>query len=92
MKLSTNCARFAISAGLASLALSACGGSGLSASSTCRDFLNASPSDQQSIIDQLASQYDKPDYTTPLGMPEVPYFCTASPSVTLGYFFQHASG
>ncbi|HEX3898353.1 MAG TPA: hypothetical protein VHW74_04225 [Mycobacteriales bacterium] len=66
------------------------GGSGLSASSTCRDFLNASPSAQQSIIDKLAAQYDKPDYSTPLGAPEVPYACSANPDMTLGQFFQQA--
>ncbi len=75
---------------LAGLALSACGGSGLSASSTCQDFMNASQSDQQAIIDKLATQYNKPDYASPLGSPEVPYYCAANPSVTLGQFFQKA--
>jgi hypothetical protein len=72
------------------LALAGCGGSGLSASSTCQAFLSASPSDQQAIIDKLAGQYNKPVYTTPLGEPEVAYFCASNPTVTLGYFFEHA--
>jgi hypothetical protein len=54
--------------------------------------MNASPSDQQAIVDTLASQYHKPDYTTPLGSPEVPYYCTSNPSVTLTQFFENAQG
>jgi hypothetical protein len=81
-----------IAAGLSALSIAACGGSGLSASSTCSDFMNASSSDQQAIIDQLAGQYNKPDYTTPLGEPEVPYYCSSNPNVTLGQFFQNAQG
>ena len=65
-------------------------GSGLSASSSCKDIMAASASEQHEVIDQLSSHYDKPAYTTPLGEPEVPYYCTASPSVTLGQFFQKA--
>ena len=80
-----------LSIALAALTLTACGSS-LSASSTCQDFLNASPQDQQSAVDKLAAQYDEPDYATPLGEPEVPYYCSSNPSVTLGYFFSHAQG
>jgi hypothetical protein len=72
------------------LALSACGGSGLSASSTCKEFMDASVTEQHEVTDQLASQYNKPAYSTPLGEPEVPYYCSASPTVTLGDFFQKA--
>jgi hypothetical protein len=67
-----------------------CAGSGLSASSSCKDFMAASASERHEVIDQLSSHYDKPAYATPLGEPEVPYYCTASPSVTLGQFFQKA--
>ncbi len=78
-----------LSAGLMAVAITGCGSS-LSASSTCQDFLNASPQAQQTAVEKLAAQYDKPDYATPLGMPEVPYYCSANPSATLGYFFSHA--
>ncbi len=71
--------------------ISSCDSGGLSASSTCKDFLSASASDQQQIVSQLAGQYNKPDYATPLGGPEVPYYCAANPTVTLGQFFSHAS-
>jgi hypothetical protein len=72
--------------------LSACGGSSLSASSSCKDFMNASAVEQHEVVDQLASRYQKPDYSTPLGEPEVPYYCTANPSTTLGEFFTKAEG
>lgn len=75
---------------LVGLSFASCNGSSLSASSTCSQFMAASPQDQQTIVDQLAQQYDKPDYATPLGSPEVPYYCTSNPNVTLGEFFKHA--
>lgn len=66
-------------------------GSSLSASSSCSDFLKASPQDQQTVVSKLAGQYQKPDYATPLGEPEVPYYCASNPDVTLGQFFSRAS-
>ncbi len=72
------------------LALSSCGGSALSASSSCEAFMKASASEQHEVVDQLSSQYRKAAYATPLGEPEVPYYCSASPSTTLGQFFQKA--
>jgi hypothetical protein len=74
------------------LVLSACGGSSLSASSSCSDFMNASAVEQHELIDQLASRYQKPDYSTSLGEPEVPYYCSANPSTTLAEFFTKAEG
>jgi hypothetical protein len=65
-------------------------GSGLSASSSCKDFMTASASEQHEVVDQLSSHYDKPAYATPLGEPEVPFYCSSSPSITLGQFFQKA--
>ena len=77
-------------ASLTGLGFASCSGSSLSASSTCRQFISASPQAQQTIVDQLAQQYNKPDFATPLGSPEVPYYCTSNPNVTLGQFFQQA--
>jgi hypothetical protein len=74
------------------LTLSACGGSSLSASSSCRDFMNASAVEQHEVVDQLAGRYRKPDYSTPLGEPEVPYYCSANPTTTLADFFTKAEG
>lgn len=75
---------------ISTLALSSCGGSALSASSSCQDFMKSSVSEQHEVIDQLSSQYRKAAYATPLGEPEVPYYCSANPTVTLGQFFAKA--
>jgi hypothetical protein len=75
---------------ISTLVLSGCGGSTLSASSSCQDFMSASATEQHEVVDQLSSQYQKAAYATPLGEPEVPYYCSANPSVTLGQFFQKA--
>ena len=66
------------------------GDGGLSANTTCQEFLNSSPAAQQTIIENLAARYHKPDYVTPLGEPEVSYYCASNPSVTLGQFFANA--
>lgn len=84
------CVALAVISVILSLAMTACGSGSLSASSSCHDFMNASATEQHEIIDQLASQYNKPDFATPLGEPEVPYYCTDNPAVTLGQFFQKA--
>ena len=72
------------------LAVSGCGG-GLSASSTCKDFSEASFEEQTEVISSLSSKYDTPDYTTPLGEPEVGYYCASSPDTTLAAFFEQAA-
>ena len=63
----------AVSGVTSALALSACGGDSLSASSSCQDLMGATATGQHEVVDQLASQYRKPAYSTPLGEPEVPY-------------------
>jgi hypothetical protein len=67
------------------VAAAGCSHGGLTANSSCQDFLNASPSDQVQAIDSIASQEDAPDATTPLGMPNVSYMCAQAPSETLGW-------
>jgi hypothetical protein len=79
-----------VAAVIVAVNLGACSASGLSASSSCQDFMNASATEQHEVVDQLASQYNKPDYATPIGEPEVPYYCSANHSTTLGQFFQKA--
>jgi hypothetical protein len=73
--------------GCLTVALAGCS-SGLTAQSSCRDFLNASQSDQVQAIDKIAPQENAPDATTPLGMPNVSYLCTGSPDQTLGWAIQ----
>ena len=64
------------------------GGSGLSASSTCSDFASASPEDQGEAISKLASEFETPDLATPLGSPNVSYYCSSNPELTLENLFQ----
>ncbi len=69
------------------LALSACG-SGLTASSSCKDFMEASPEDQSSAISKLSSQFDTPEVATPLGSPNVAYTCSSNPDMSLEELFK----
>jgi hypothetical protein len=62
----------------------------LTAQSSCKDFLNASQSDQIQAIDKIAAQEDAPDATTPLGMPNISYLCTGSPNQTLGWAIEQS--
>lgn len=73
--------------GCLSIALTGCSAS-LTAKSSCKDFLNASQSDQIKAIDKIAPQEDAPDATTPLGMPNISYLCTGDPGQTLGWAIQ----
>lgn len=77
---------------LAVLITAGCGEEGLSESSTCKDFLAADPADQQSITQQLAGKFNKPNYATPLGLPAVPFYCASHPDTTLQEFFESAGG
>jgi hypothetical protein len=73
-----------------SVGLVGCGPVGLSGASTCSDFMKASSQDQQQIVSELAGKYQKPDYATPLGQPEIPYYCATHPKITLDQFFAAA--
>jgi hypothetical protein len=63
--------------------LSACGAS-LSANSTCRDFLQATPQDQDAAVSQVASDLRAGNALTPLGRPNIDYLCANDPTMTLG--------
>jgi hypothetical protein len=82
--------REVVCATLLATAVASCGDAGLSEGSTCKDFLAADVAEQQSITQQLAGKFDKPDYATPLGAPEVPYYCASHPDTTLQEFFESA--
>lgn len=72
------------------LALAGCS-SGLSASSSCEDFMAASPEDQASAISKLATEFDAPDLATPLGSPNVSYTCSSNPDTSLEEVFSRFS-
>jgi hypothetical protein len=74
---------FAVVFGAASLVLSACGNS-LDASTTCRDFLQAPPQDQDAAVSKVASDLHAGNALTPLGRPNIDYLCANSPTMTLG--------
>jgi hypothetical protein len=72
------------------LVLAGCGG--LSASSTCTDYLNAASTDQSAVLSSLAVQYHQPELATILGTEEVSYTCAEYPSWTLGHVAQDFGG
>ena len=75
---------FALCLTIAAPVLAACGGSGLSANSSCREFLNASPQDQDAAVSRLAGQLHAPEADTPLGRPNINAICSVEPNMTLG--------
>ena len=85
---------FRETAGLAAIAavsvgvLTGCSVSGLSASSSCKDFMAASPEEQQRAISKLSSQFDTPEVATPLGSPSIAYNCSSAPSMSLEQLFR----
>lgn len=91
MKRWSGIAALVIGIALMAIAVAGCGGGGLSASSSCKDFSEASPQEQTEVISSLSSKYNTPDYTSPLGEPEVGYYCASSPDTTLEEFFERAS-
>lgn len=76
---------YAVAAALVAvtLPLAACGG-GLSADSSCRDFLEASPADQDAAVRSIAVDEGAQNAVTPLGRPNIDYLCAGNPDTTLG--------
>jgi hypothetical protein len=70
-------------AGFCSILLAGCGNH-LTASSSCKDFNNASPQDQEAAVNKIAGQLQAGNAVTPLGRPNVSYLCANSPTMTLG--------
>lgn len=56
----------------------------MDAQTTCRDFMQAAPADQDAAVDQVASEAGAANAVTPLGRPNVDYLCTQDPEMTLG--------
>jgi hypothetical protein len=75
----------ATAASVLTLCLSGCMGQGLSADSSCKDYLHASQQDQMQAVDDLVAKlHADPALTTPLGFPEVAYQCSGDSDQTLG--------
>jgi hypothetical protein len=81
--------RLAIIAICGPMLLAGCGSQGLGASTSCRDFMNASPQAQDEAVSKVASQLDAPNAVTPLGRPNVDYLCASEPAWTLGEAVRH---
>lgn len=71
----------------ATLSLAGCGSS-LSKDSSCKDFLNASATDQDAAVKSIASDMHAANAVTPLGRPNIDYLCAGSPDKTLGEAIQ----
>lgn len=80
MTKATRSTSIVIALGSLGFALSACQGCGLTASSTCKDFLSESASDEQGIVASWPVSTTGPDYATPLGGQTCPI--TALPTRT----------
>ena len=81
-------ARLALLVTGSTLVFSGCGiGSGLSASSSCKNFMAASQEEQAQAISKLSSQFDTPEGATPLGSPSIAYTCTPNPDMSLEDLF-----
>jgi hypothetical protein len=72
---------------LASMLLTGCA-KHLSANSSCRDFLNASASEQDSAVNKIAADLHAGNAVTPLGRPNISYLCANAPDMTLGTAIQ----
>lgn len=62
----------------------AVGGSSIDANTSCKDFLHASPSDQDAAVSKVASDLHAANAVTPLGRPNINYICAGNPDTTLG--------
>lgn len=89
-QLLTDPRRPAVAAALISLTLLAggCGGASLDAASSCKEFMNASPEEQNSAVSRVASEYGAGNAVTPLGRPNINYLCAKFPEWTLGEVVQ----
>lgn len=67
----------------ASALLAGCG-NGLTAQSSCKDFMAAGIDEQNTAIAQIAVDEHSPDAVTPLGRPNIDYLCAQDGSMTLG--------
>jgi hypothetical protein len=57
---------------------------GLSASSSCQDFLDADAATEQQAMVDIATAKGYPGFGSPLALPEIRYECSDSPKATLG--------
>jgi hypothetical protein len=61
---------------------------GLTASSTCQQFLNTDEDDERQALADIGISYGFSEYSNPLALPEIQYECGGQPSTTLGSLIQ----
>jgi hypothetical protein len=68
------------------------GGSGLTASSTCQQFLNDDEQTQQQALVDVAMSKGIGGFGSPLALPEIQYECSSTPTMTLGAIVERDKG
>jgi hypothetical protein len=67
-------------------------GGGLTASSTCQNFLNADAQTQRQSLVDIALSKGIGGFGSPLALPEIQYECSSEPSMTLGAIVERDKG
>jgi hypothetical protein len=62
---------------------------GLTASSTCQQFLNTDEDDERQALADIGVSEGFSVYSSPLALPEIQYECGAQPTTTLGALIKH---
>jgi len=66
--------------------------SGLTANSTCAQFLNVDPQTQQQALVDIAMSKGIGGFGSPLALPEISYECSSQPAMTLGALIERDKG
>ena len=61
---------------------------GLTANSTCQQFLNTDEDDERQALADIGISYGYSEYSNPLALPEIQYECGGEPTTTLGALIQ----
>jgi hypothetical protein len=61
---------------------------GLTANSTCQQFLNTDEDDERQALADIGISYGYSEYSNPLALPEIQYECGSQPNTTLGELIQ----
>jgi hypothetical protein len=61
---------------------------GLTANSTCQQFLNTDEDDERQALADIGISYGYSEYSNPLALPEIQYECGGQPNMTLGALIQ----
>jgi hypothetical protein len=61
---------------------------GLTAGSTCQQFLNTDEDDERQALADIGESYGFSVYSSPLALPEIQYECGSVPTMTLGELIQ----